>query len=285
MLEKEFNKAKNNIINLFNRCRVLDTVKLSEIKNLKKAETDQTIDLKEVIKIDKLKLDMSKTKLVEYEYTKVILANFIKKRYPSMSNVEQKVLVNNALKKVFNLKVDIDQHLKTKEDLIQYAFLIKTSLYGYPLSNYLNGSTLEKEYGEEIWKHFINLLETHEIKIKNNPTAKEDLLKAQNLLACNVLEDLAKSDDVADYIVMTQYILNTPVSDDVAMSKLIYQYDLEFVRNNGIKDSKGLAKIYTLRDTLTAISDTEADESSLKYIAEFNNLVKAFNSLKRSSSR
>ena len=285
MLEKEFNKAKNNIIILFDRCRILDTVKLSEIKSVTKYDTDETIDLKEVVKIDKLKLDMSKTKLAEYEYTKAILTNFIKRRYPSMSSIEQKVLVNSAIKKIFNLTIDIDKALKTKEDLIKYAYLIKTDLHGFPLASYLNGTTLVKEYGEEVWSNFIKLLEAHENKIQTNPTAKEDLLKSQKLVACNVLEDAVKLDDIADYIVKTQYVLNTPVSDDRAMSKLIYQYDLEFVKNNGVKESAGLAKIYELRDILGTINGLSADEDKIRYIYEFNAQVRKFNNLKRNNNR
>ena len=179
MLEKEFNKAKNNIINLFNRCKVLDTVKLSEIKGISKSDIDSMIDVKSVIKIDKLKLDMRKTKLVEYEYTKVMLENLLKNKYPNMSSVERKVLVSKALKNIFNITVDIDKALKVKEDLFYYANLIKTGLHSYPLESYLNGQTLKRLYGKETWGKFISHLENHEKKLKSNPTAREDLCKSQ----------------------------------------------------------------------------------------------------------
>ena len=284
MFVREFNKAKNNIINLLIREKEIDNVKHDYIKSIKKEDIDGALSIKTLVKKESIQLDIKKSKLIEFEYTKLLLQKYLTAKYPNLSDIERKLALSMALKNIFKIKSMPDKSLELKEAILEYAKQIKTGLHYFSLTDCLN-SKLKYAFGED-WDDIVEAFQSHDKIIQTNPTAIGDLRRAQKIIVESSLKDLATYDDISDYIVRTQLVSEPPLRDDITISELIHKYDILFLKNNGVNQISGLSKIYTLRDTIAAINDdTKDEENKYKYIAEYNNLVKAFNKLPRTKKR
>ena len=279
MLEREFNKAKNNVVNLLMKESLLDNVKLSYLKRIKKEDIDPNLSIRELVKKETLKLDVKKSKLIELEYTKILLKKYLDDKHSYLTDIEKKIAINIGLKKIFKIKSMPDKSIELKEAILEYAKHIKTGTFYYTFSDCINNAKLKEAYGED-YDALIETFEMHDKRVKTNPEAIEDLLRGQRIVAENALIDLSQYEDISDYIVRAQYVLETPLQDDDRMAELIHKSDLAFIKAHKVNTNSGLVKLYALRDCISALNDTyKTEEDKYKYIAEYNNLVKAFNKL------
>ena len=200
---------------------------------------------------------------------------YINHKHTYLSDVEKEVCLAKSIKKMYDIKEFSSKGIELKIALFEYAKNIKTGKFYHSIDEALYNYKLADTYGDS-WVKFIECLKV------DGSESEENIYKAQRILAENALEDISKCDDISDYIIRVQYILNAPLQKDKNMDELVHKYDLKFLANNNVEKASGLTKIYTLRDTLAAInSNTRDDENKTKYIAEYNYLINAFNKLPR----
>ena len=284
MLEKEFNKAITNVVNLLVREDLMDANKLVYLKGLKKETIDSENNIKNLAKNAELKLDIRKSKLVELEYTKLILSKYLNENYPYLSEAEKEICIYKSIKKIFKLEKTSNKEMELKEELFEYAKTAKLGLFFQSVNEIICNKKLKDGYGES-WDKFLEEVEAYTKESKTNPNRINHLINAQKTLAVSCLEDLSKYSDVSDYIVRVQYVLNTPIQDKDAMEDLVHKCDLKFLDNNNVNRTSGLSKLYTLRDTIAAINSTTNEETKNRYIAEYNYLINAFNKLNRQHNK
>lgn len=275
MFEREFNRAKTKAIGLLLKETDLGEAKIAYLESLSKQSIDSEIDFKNLVKKNILKKGIRLGKLIEIEYAKHILMEYINHKHTYLSDVEKEVCLAKSIKKMYDIKEFSSKGIELKIALFEYAKNIKTGKFYHSIDEALYNYKLADTYGDS-WVKFIECL-----RVDGNES-EESIYKAQRILAENALEDISKCDDISDYIIRVQYILNAPLQKDKSMDELVHKYDLKFLANNNVEKASGLTKIYTLRDTLAAInSNTRDDENKTKYIAEYNYLINAFNKLPR----
>ena len=279
MFEREFNRAKTNVIGLLLKETDLGEAKLSYLESISKENMDTNIDLKGLVKKNILKKGIRLGKVIEMEYAKHILKDYINHKHSYLSDVEKEVSLAKSIKKMYNIGELENKDIELKIALFEYAKNIKTGRFFHSIDEALYSYKLADAYGES-WNKFIECLRADGIQ------SKESIYKAQRILAESALKDISNSDDISDYIVRVQYILNAPLQKDEKMDELIHKYDKKFLDNNHVEQVPGLTKIYTLRDTLAAInSNTRDDDNKTRYIAEYNYLINAFNKLPKTNQR
>ena len=275
MFEREFNRAKTKAIGLLLKETDLGEAKIAYLESLSKQSIDSEIDFKNLVKKNILKKGIRLGKLIEIEYAKYILMEYINHKHTYLSDVEKEVCLAKSIKKMYDIKEFSSKGIELKIALFEYAKNIKTGKFYHSIDEALYNYKLADTYGDS-WVKFIECLRV------DGSESEENIYKAQRILAENALEDISKCDDISDYIIRVQYILNAPLQKDKHMDELVHKYDLKFLANNNVEKASGLTKIYTLRDTLAAInSNTRDDENKTKYIAEYNYLINAFNKLPR----
>lgn len=275
MFEREFNRAKTKAIGLLLKETDLGEAKIAYLESLSKQSIDSEIDFKNLVKKNILKKGIRLGKLIEIEYAKHILKEYINHKHTYLSDVEKEVCLAKSIKKMYDIKEFSSKGIELKIALFEYAKNIKTGKFYHSIDEALYNYKLADTYGDS-WVKFIECLRV------DGSESEENIYKAQRILAENALEDISKCDDISDYIIRVQYILNAPLQKDKNMDELVHKYDLKFLANNNVEKASGLTKIYTLRDTLAAInSNTRDDENKTKYIAEYNYLINAFNKLPR----
>ena len=275
MFEREFNRAKTKAIGLLLKETDLGEAKIAYLESLSKQSIDSEIDFKNLVKKNILKKGIRLGKLIEIEYAKHILMEYINHKHTYLSDVEKEVCLAKSIKKMYDIKEFSSKGIELKIALFEYAKNIKTGKFYHSIDEALYNYKLADTYGDS-WVKFIECLKV------DGSESEENIYKAQRILAENALEDISKCDDISDYIIRVQYILNAPLQKDKNMDELVHKYDLKFLANNNVEKASGLTKIYTLRDTLAAInSNTRDDENKTKYIAEYNYLINAFNKLPR----
>ena len=275
MFEREFNRAKTKAIGLLLKETDLGEAKIAYLESLSKQSIDSEIDFKNLVKKNILKKGIRLGKLIEIEYAKHILMEYINHKHTYLSDVEKEVCLAKSIKKMYDIKEFSSKGIELKIALFEYAKNIKTGKFYHSIDEALYNYKLADTYGDS-WVKFIECLRV------DGSESEENIYKAQRILAENALEDISKCDDISDYIIRVQYILNAPLQKDKNMDELVHKYDLKFLANNNVEKASGLTKIYTLRDTLAAInSNTRDDENKTKYIAEYNYLINAFNKLPR----
>ena len=273
MFEREFNRAKTKAIGLLLKETDLGEAKIAYLESLSKQSIDSEIDFKNLVKNNILKKGIRLGKLIEIEYAKYILMEYINHKHTYLSDVEKEVCLAKSIKKMYDIKEFSSKGIELKIALFEYAKNIKTGKFYHSIDEALYNYKLADTYGDS-WVKFIECLKV------DCSESEESIYKAQRILAENALEDISKCNDISDYIIRVQYILNAPLQKDKKMDELVHKYDLKFLANNNVEKVSGLTKIYTLRDTLAAInSSTRDDENKTKYIAEYNYLINAFNKL------
>lgn len=270
MFEREFTKAKNNIIKLL--LNEVDESKLIYFKNVSKETIDSSLNIRLLIKDESSNPDIKRYKLAQFYYTKILLQEYLKANHTHLSKVEQQIFVSMALKKIFNMKSSPDKDIAIKRDILEYAKKSKTGLHYFSLSDCLN-SQLQHVFKED-WEKIIEALNQ-----SNN-------IEAQRIIIKSCLLDLAKYTDISDYIVRCNLIANAPVEDQEAIAELIHTCDISFLANNKVNEISGLSKIYELRDILGCITDERKDEvNNERYITEYHHVVKLFNQLQKNTQR
>ena len=103
MFEREFNRAKTKAIGLLLKETDLGEAKIAYLESLSKQSIDSEIDFKNLVKKNILKKGIRLGKLIEIEYAKHILKEYINHKHTYLSDVEKEVCLAKSIKKMYHL--------------------------------------------------------------------------------------------------------------------------------------------------------------------------------------